>query len=116
MKQLEGFTMKGKEESICKIKKYFYGLKQSPRIWYQKFESYVQGLGFKRSHADHCVYRKQDGDNFIYVALYVDDMFLVCNNMDMIKEAKQQLSFKFDMKDLGPTHLTLGMEIKINRV
>ena len=33
MKQLEGFTMKGKEELVCKLKKYLYGIKQSPRMW-----------------------------------------------------------------------------------
>jgi hypothetical protein len=33
--------------------------------------------------------------------LYVDDMLLVGNNMDFIKEVKSQLSSKFDMKDLS---------------
>jgi hypothetical protein len=32
--------------------------------------------------------------------LYVDDMLLVGNNMDVIKEVKSNLSSKFDMKDL----------------
>ena len=53
--------------------------------------------------------------NFIYVALYVDDMLLVGNNMDLIKEVKQQLSSKFNMKDLGPTNFILGMEIERDR-
>ena len=35
--------------------------------------------------------------------------------MDLIKEVKQQLSSKFDMKDLGPTHFILGMEIRRDR-
>ena len=38
-------------------------------------------------------------------------MLLVGNDMDMIKEVKQQLSSKFDMKDLGLAHFILGMEI-----
>jgi hypothetical protein len=87
MKQLEGFIIKGKEELVCRIKKYLYGLKQSPRMWYHKFDSYIQGLGFKRSQDDHCVYIKQV-NHFIYVALYVDDVLLVGNNMDLIKEVK----------------------------
>jgi hypothetical protein len=43
---------------------------------------------------------------------YVDDMLLVGNNMDSIKELKSHLSSKFDMKDLGATNFIMGMEIK----
>ena len=58
MKQLEGFIVKGKNELVCKLKKSLYGLKQSPRMWYQKFDTYILGLGFVRRKADHCVYSK----------------------------------------------------------
>ena len=115
MKQPEGFTEKGKKELTCKLKKSLYGLTQSPRMWYQKFDTYIQGLGFVRSKVDHCVYYKQVGEHFIYVVLYVNDMLLVENNMEVIKEVKTQLSSKFDMKDLGAANLILGMEFKRNR-
>jgi hypothetical protein len=59
MKQPEGFVVKGKKELVCKLKKSLYGLKQSPRMWYQKFDTYILGLGFVRSRDDHCVYSKQ---------------------------------------------------------
>jgi hypothetical protein len=45
-------------------------------------------MGFMRSKDDHYVYSKDEGVHFIYVALYVDDMLLVGNNMDEIKEVK----------------------------
>jgi hypothetical protein len=115
MKQPEGFVVKGKKELVCKLKKSLYGLKQSPRMWYQKFDTYILGLGFVRSRVDHYVYSKQVGNHFIYVVLYVDDMLLVGNNMDVIKEVKSQLSSKFDMKDLGVANFILGMEIKRDR-
>jgi hypothetical protein len=107
--------VKGKKEIVCKLKKSLYGLKQSPRMWYQKFDTYILGLGFVRSRADHCVYSKQVGNHFIYVVLYVDDMLLIGNNMDVIKEVKSQLSSKFDMKDLGAANFILGMDIKRDR-
>ena len=61
------------------------------------------------------MYYKQVGEHFIYIVLYVDDMLLVGNNMEVIKEVKMHLSSKFDMKDLSATSLILGMEIKRNR-
>jgi hypothetical protein len=44
--------------------------------------------------------------------LYVDDMLLIGNNMDIIKEVNKKLSSKFEMKDLGAVNFILGMEIK----
>jgi hypothetical protein len=34
MKHPKGFTMKGKEDLVCGLKKYLYGLKQSRKMWY----------------------------------------------------------------------------------
>ena len=65
-----------------------------------------------RSRVDHCVYSKNVGNHFNYIVLYLDDMLLVENNMDVIKEVKSQLSSKFDMKDLGVANFILGMEFK----
>jgi hypothetical protein len=46
MKHPEGFVVKGKKELVCKLKKSLYGLKQSPRMRYQKFDTYILGMGF----------------------------------------------------------------------
>lgn len=58
------------------------------------------------------MYSKRIGYHFIYVALCVDDTLLFENNMHLVEEVKQQLSSKFDMKDLEVEHFILGMEIK----
>ena len=58
MKQPQGFIVKGKKEMVYKINKSLYGLNQSPRMWYQKFDTYILGLGFVRSKVDHCMYYK----------------------------------------------------------
>ena len=44
IKQLEGFVVKGKKEFICMLKNSLYGLKQSPLMLYQEFDTYILGL------------------------------------------------------------------------
>jgi hypothetical protein len=45
-------------------------------------------FGFVRRKVDHYVYSKEEGGCFRYVALYVDNMLLLGNNMDARKEVK----------------------------
>ncbi|RVW22487.1 Retrovirus-related Pol polyprotein from transposon TNT 1-94 [Vitis vinifera] len=47
MEQPKDFTIKEKEDYVCKLKKSLYGLKQAPRQWYKKFES-VMGKNVSR--------------------------------------------------------------------
>ena len=61
------------------------------------------------------VCEKQVGDHFINIVLYVDDMWIIGNTMNVIKEVKSQLSSKFEVKDLGAANFILGMEIKRDR-
>ena len=83
-------------------------------MWYQKLDTYIIGLGFVRNKANSCVYTKQVGEHYINIVLYVDDMLLIENNMNAIKEVKWQLSSKFDMKDLNATSFIVDMVIKRN--
>ena len=58
MQQLEGFTASGKEDYVCLLKRSLYGLKQSPRQWCKRFDSFMISHDFKRSSFDSCVYFK----------------------------------------------------------
>jgi hypothetical protein len=41
IKQLEGFVIHGKESHVCKLKKALYRLKQAPRAWYGRIDSFL---------------------------------------------------------------------------
>ena len=71
--QPDGFKVTGKENWVCKLSKSLYGLKQSPRQWYKRFDQFMIGQNYTRSSFDHCVYfRKLQDGSFIYLLLYVD--------------------------------------------
>ena len=108
-----GFKVAGKENHVCRLFKSLYGLKQSPRQWYKRFDQFIQGQKFTKSEQDHCVYfrRLLDGA-FIYLLHYVDDMLIVSKNKGEIERLKKQLAFEFEMKNLGDAQRILGMEIR----
>ena len=111
MHQPEGFSEEGKENMVCRLKKSLYGLKQAPRQWHMKFESFTHKEGFQKYNVDHCYFFKRYKSSYIILLLYVDDMLVAGSYIDEIKNLKAQLSKEFDMKDLGPTKKTLGMQI-----
>lgn len=90
MSQPEHFVEKGKENLVCMLKKSLYGLKQSPRMWYKTFETYVLSLRFLRFN--HCVYFKSENDRILFIVIYVDDMLLIGNGICMILDFKSYLS------------------------
>nr|KYP32301.1 Retrovirus-related Pol polyprotein from transposon TNT 1-94 [Cajanus cajan] len=113
MVQPEGY--KGDDQQVCRLKKSLYGLKQAPRQWYRKFDNFMLEIGYSRCSADHCCYVKRFGDSFIILLLYVDDMLIAGSNVMEINRLKDQLSRRFDMKDLGEARQILGMKITRDR-
>jgi hypothetical protein len=55
MKHPEVFVVKGKKELVCKLKIFVYGLNKSPRMWYEKLDTYILTLVFFKSKVDHYV-------------------------------------------------------------
>ena len=91
MEQPEGYVQHRKGKLVCKFRKSLYGLKQSPRKWYKKFDSFMVSQGYTRSEYDHCLYFKKLNDVFIILVLYVDDMLIVSKSMDKINMLKDQM-------------------------
>ena len=115
MSQPDGFQEKGKEHHVCRLKKSIYGLKQASRQWYLKFDEIVTSLGFKENDADQCIYMLMNVGSFVIMVLYVDDILLASNDMNLLNETKQMLSEHFEMKDLGDASFVLGIQIHRDR-
>ncbi|KAL7000929.1 hypothetical protein U1Q18_052374 [Sarracenia purpurea var. burkii] len=116
MEQPEGFKQPETEHLVCRLKKSLYGLKQSPRQWYKRFDSFMIRIGFTRCEYDCCVYvRSFDDGSYIFLLLYVDDMLIAAKSMVEVNRLKKLLGKEFDMKDLGAARKILGMEIRRDR-
>ena len=95
---------------MCKLKKSLYGLKQEPKAWYGRIDSFLSSLGFTKSKAYSNLYYKVEDGNPVMLLLYVDDLFVT--GMDgLIVDTKRKLAAEFEMKDLGMMHYFLGMEV-----
>lgn len=68
-------------------------------------------IRYRRCDYDCCVYVKSlDDGYFIFLLLYVDDMFIHANHLHDVNKLKTKLGKDFDMKDLGDAKKILGME------
>ena len=85
-------------------------MKNDPRAWYGRTDSFLKSLGFTKTKVDSNLYFKVIDDEPIILLLYVDDLFLT-GNEKQIKECKKKLAEEFEMKDLGLMHYFLGLEV-----
>jgi hypothetical protein len=53
MEKTEWFVHDCNKIFVYELKKSFYGLRQSLRKWYKKFDFFMMSLNFKRSEYDH---------------------------------------------------------------
>ncbi|CAJ2648276.1 unnamed protein product [Trifolium pratense] len=110
MQQPEGFVEDNSK--VCLLKKSLYGLKQSPRQWYRRFDDFLLKTGFVRSNYDSCVYMMKRNEKVIlYLILYVDDILMASSDKHEIQKLKEKLNGEFEMKDLGNAKRILGMDI-----
>jgi hypothetical protein len=115
MQQPEGFIETGKEQLVCKLKRTLYGLKQSPRVWYQTIDKFFAETGFKRVEGDYGLYVIWNEDVKCIIALYVDDLLLACNSVLYMDKLKLALHNEYEMKDLGEAKFVLGIKIERDR-
>lgn len=99
------------QPGVCKLNKALYGLKQSPRLWNERFNSFILSLGLKRSESDSCLYIHITKDGKLFLLIFVDDMIIISNDLEVIKLIKKNLSAEFEMTDMGEVKTFLGIHI-----
>ncbi|KAH9778820.1 Integrase catalytic domain-containing protein [Citrus sinensis] len=112
MTQPEGFEDPKKPRHVCLLKKSLYGLKQSPRQWYLRFDEFMVTHGFMRCSYDCCVYYKLLKDDlYIYLLLYVDDMLIACK-----KKYLTRVLHSFQMLNSKPVVTPLAAHFRLSNL
>ncbi|KAH9753977.1 hypothetical protein KPL71_015272 [Citrus sinensis] len=111
-----GFENMFEAGKVCKLEKSLYGLKQSPRAWFDRFIRFILKCGYRQSHSDHTMFLKHGKeDKLAVLILYVDDIILTGNDRDEIERLKMLLTKEFETKDLGSLKYFLGIEVARSR-
>ncbi|RVW60823.1 Retrovirus-related Pol polyprotein from transposon TNT 1-94 [Vitis vinifera] len=97
---------------VCRLRKSLYGLKQSPRAWFEWFTKVVKGYGFVQCQSDHTLFVKHFPEGKLAIIIvYVDDIILTGDHEEKIDLLKKLLTKEFEIKDLGNLKYFLRMEI-----
>ena len=94
------------------LQKSLYGLKQSPRAWFERFTKVVKGYGFVQCQSDHTLFVKHFSEGKLAIIIvYMDNIILTVNHEEKIDLLKKLLTKEFEIKDLGNLKYFLIMEI-----
>ena len=74
-------------------------------------DEFLKANSYKQSDRDRCVYLKTVQDKLLILALYVDDVILATNSLQLLKGERENLMKRFAVKYLGEAKFCLGIQI-----
>lgn len=106
----QGSTTDGDQQKVCRLLRSLYGLEQASRQWNIEFTSALTNAGFHQSHHDYSLFTNMVAGKIVVVLVYVDDLLITGNDVQLIIETKKVLQTNIMIKNLGDLRFFLGME------
>jgi hypothetical protein len=91
--------------SYWKLQKTLYGLRRSPRHWYENFKKHLLAIGFKACTHDPCLFlghRPGYPNDLIYVGCYVDDFIYFSTDRRVEEWFEAFLASRISVEFMGP--------------
>ena len=103
-----------REGWVLRLEKALYGLKGSPRAWFEHILNYFESLGLEQSKLDPCLFTLKDkqGHLVMILGLYVDDL-IIGGQSQVISWFKEAISNEFLMEDLGTPTRVVGIDVTV---
>lgn len=83
---------------------------QSRNVLYIDANALFAKESYTKSYVDHSLYIKQISVYLNIIIVYVDNLIIMNNTMDKMKEVKAMLKSYYDMSDLRELYYCLSME------
>jgi len=77
----------------------------------KKINAYFKKNEHKQYPYEHALCIKKNRGDVMFVALYVDDLIFMGNNVKLIKRFKELMKKEFEMTDLGLMKYFLGLDV-----
>jgi hypothetical protein len=106
-----GFSKPNSISKVWRLRKSLYGLKQTPRAWFDRFRCALCAMGYKECNGDHTIFYRHFGWWITILAMYVDDIIITGDEVVEIRHLKDNLSKQFEVKDLGQLRYFLDLDI-----
>ena len=97
---------------MCCLLKALYRLRQAPRIWYERIDSFFIEHNFNHGNGDTNLYIHTEGDQTVILALYVDDILLTGSSIELILSTKSVLETTFEMSEIGDGTIALYLQVE----
>ena len=98
-----------RSDTLWKLKKTVYRLKQSNREWVELVRKFMKSHGFECDKYDENFYMKTVRGRRMFCLVYVDDILIAAKKKADIDWLLEAMNKDWEMKDLGPISRYLGM-------
>ena len=98
MIQSSSYEVQGRQAKIRKLKKAIYSLKESPRVWFDKFSIVIAHYELRRGSSDHSIFIRYSSIGTIIFLVYVNYIIVTGDNHQGIIQLKAYLSSHFSYK------------------
>ncbi|RKK11230.1 hypothetical protein BFJ67_g18113, partial [Fusarium oxysporum f. sp. cepae] len=101
----------GQSGKVWRLLKALYGLRKSPKLWFNELASFLKDLGFQHCPDEPCILINNETQLILF--LYVDDLLIIAQPeyLQQVNNFKAAVHRKYEIKDLGEAISFLNIRI-----
>jgi hypothetical protein len=118
VKHYEGYKIFLRSDGVIVVKllKALYGLQEAPARWNNHLNQALVEMGAVQSKFDECLYIMKRGDKYLYITIFVDDLYIVSDTKELLDMFNKVFGEKYPKHTSHEENVLeyLGMKISYN--